>query len=555
MKQLFFIIIYLSTYPEWMLFCKLTDRYLVTTKNGAVEGTMEHAVHTNKTYYAYRGIPFAEPPVGELRFEPPEPVEDWPFILDATVEKDICLQTVSTSVKTPKIVGSEDCLYLNIYTPRRPDQKEALAVMVWIHGGGFYEGDNLNELYAPDYLINEDVVLVAIAYRLGIFGFFSTGDLTAPGNNGLRDQILGLRWVKENIEAFGGDPNKITIFGESAGGASVSFLTQTPLTKGLYNRAIMQSGLSHCLWAVSNADKDVNGQTAVLLGLNYTSTADLKEKLKDVDYKDLLTMSTWASLRIYGSAPLTGLAIAPVIEPEHPNAIITKEILEKLRSGDFNLTPLMMGFNSMEAVDFVISPVVTQYLTRAKLESSSLVPDSFNIKSSKIKKHVGNLIKKRYFGDIFAEIFGDDQFLPYFSDVYFIINIIEAAQLSSKYADVYLYQLSYLGTLGYPLRSYNTGVGHAEDLNYLFYRISSPKTLDKTDVDVSNRMVRLWANFAKYGNPTPQAESVLQEILWPKIDKNLSYLDINESLEVKIKPRDEAYRFWMKLYDKYRESV
>nr|QIK02106.1 carboxylesterase 5 [Holotrichia parallela] len=547
-----FIIVYISLCLTHTLSCKFGERYLVSTKNGIVEGAKEFAVPTGKVYYRYSGIPFAKPPVGELRFEPPQPVEKWPFILDATEEQPICLQSVETTVKTEKILGSEDCLYLNIYTPVPPGQTKDLAVMVWIYGGGFFEGDITREIYGPDYLMNEDVIVVPIAYRLGIFGFFSTGDLQSPGNNGLKDLILGLQWVKNNIESFGGDPNRITIFSESAGAVATSILTQTPLTKGLYNRAIMQSGLSHVIWAFSKKSAAVNDKTAELLGLTYSSSADLKHKLKLVPSRDLFAMSTLAANLVYGERPFGGLATAPVIEPKHPNAVVTRDEFDVLKSGDFNLTPLLIGFTSLETVDYPLNALFTAYLTNANLESSYLVPENFNIKDPKVKKHVGDLIKKRYFGSVNAKIFGDRQLIPFAADVFFYVTILEAVSLYAKHTNVSLYEFSYLGVRGNPLRSYNWGVGHGEELNYLFYRETSPKVSNLTDVRVTRTLTRLWANFAKEGNPTPRPDPLLQNVRWPTVGKDRTYLDINEHLVVKQDPHGDDYRFWSYLFSKYR---
>ncbi|KAB7501066.1 Venom carboxylesterase-6, partial [Armadillidium nasatum] len=238
---------------------------LVRVKQGLIRGIQEESLN-GKKFFSYMSIPFAEPPVGKLRFRDPVPSKSWDGELDGTKMPVDCLQInilESMAQKQPSlnIVGREDCLHLNVYTsvPNSPEKK--LPVMVFIHGGGFVFG--AAHQYPPHALMNKDIVFVVIQYRLGIFGFLSTEDSVIPGNMGLKDQQLALKWIKENINAFGGDPDRITIFGESAGGASVNYQILSPGSKGIMNiyiktkdffaRAIMQSGTSICPWA-SNKD-------------------------------------------------------------------------------------------------------------------------------------------------------------------------------------------------------------------------------------------------------------------------------------------------------------
>lgn len=141
-------------------------------------------------------------------------------------------------------IGDEDCLYLNVFTPEKPQVGKQLPVMVWIHGGGFANGCGNQEWYGPDYLVPKGVILVSINYRLAAFGFLSFANTECPGNFGLKDQSLGLKWVQQNISAFGGDPNNVTIFGESAGSASVHYQVLSPLSRGLFQKAIAQSACS-----------------------------------------------------------------------------------------------------------------------------------------------------------------------------------------------------------------------------------------------------------------------------------------------------------------------
>ncbi|KAM7332499.1 hypothetical protein ACRRTK_009207 [Alexandromys fortis] len=222
------------------------------THTGQVRGSLVKVENTEVGVHRFLGIPFAKPPVGPLRFAPPEAPEPWSGVRDGTSYPAMCSQNDymmnSEGLKMikhllPQISMSEDCLYLNIYTPAHAREGSNLPVMVWIHGGALTVG--MASLTDGSILAaTEVVVVVTIQYRLGVLGFFSTGDQHARGNWGYLDQVAALRWVQQNIVHFGGNPDLVTIFGESAGGTSVSSLVVSPMSKGLFHRAIMQSGVA-----------------------------------------------------------------------------------------------------------------------------------------------------------------------------------------------------------------------------------------------------------------------------------------------------------------------
>nr|XP_051687075.1 cocaine esterase-like [Oryctolagus cuniculus] len=199
------------------------------THTGQVRGSLVHVGGTNAGVHTFLGIPFAKPPLGPLRFAPPEPAEAWSGVRDGTSHPAMCLQDIAAmntqalklgNLTLPSIPVSEDCLYLNIYSPARAREGSDLPVMVWIHGGSLVIG--LASMYDSSALAAfEDVVVVTIQYRLGVLGFFSTGDQHAASNWGYLDQVAALRWVQQNIAHFGGNPDRVTIFGESARGLSV----------------------------------------------------------------------------------------------------------------------------------------------------------------------------------------------------------------------------------------------------------------------------------------------------------------------------------------------
>jgi para-nitrobenzyl esterase len=213
----------------------------VNTDSGAISGVRESGLRV------YKGVPFAAPPLGDLRWRPPARAASWAGRRKADAFAPACMQTgVSMPGETPPAV-SEDCLYLNIWTPAR-SARERLPVLVWIYGGGWINGSSSMPLYWGDLLARKGVIVVTIAYRVGPLGFLALPELTresphqSSGNYGLMDQIAALEWVRRNIAAFGGDPRRVTIAGQSAGAMSVSILMASPLAKGLFQRAIGESG-------------------------------------------------------------------------------------------------------------------------------------------------------------------------------------------------------------------------------------------------------------------------------------------------------------------------
>lgn len=240
----------------------------IETPLGPIAGTSKTSV-ANKPFYSFLGIPYAEPP---KRFEPSTLKKPWTNILNATENGKVCPQ--------PEIVYkfddmSEDCLVLNVHTSSI-DMNSKLPVLFYIPGGGYFFGSGHSETsVGPEYLLNNEVVLVSLNYRLGLLGFISTGTKTAPGNLGLKDIVVALKWVQQNIAAFGGDPGSVTIFGESSGGYSVTLLMVSPLANGLFHKAIAMSG------SATNFYKSENQKRTVDLGKEVGCDAENDEKLVD----------------------------------------------------------------------------------------------------------------------------------------------------------------------------------------------------------------------------------------------------------------------------------
>ncbi|WP_162784578.1 carboxylesterase family protein [Polynucleobacter necessarius] len=219
-----------------------TERPIVQIDTGILQGTVEHNMK------AFKGIPHAAPPLGELRWRPPQPAKSWEGTRDTSQFGDVCPQpyvkNLSTGLRAP---GNENCLHLNVFTPTQ--NAKNLPVMVWIHGGGMLVDGARDAQFTPINLIKNGVIVITFDYRLGSLRFFASKELIKEakargepvGNYGTMDQIAVLKWVKKNIAAFGGDPNNVTIFGESAGGRSVTWLMVSDSARGLFHRAIAES--------------------------------------------------------------------------------------------------------------------------------------------------------------------------------------------------------------------------------------------------------------------------------------------------------------------------
>uniref|UniRef100_A0A6P7GT34 Carboxylic ester hydrolase n=1 Tax=Diabrotica virgifera virgifera TaxID=50390 RepID=A0A6P7GT34_DIAVI len=312
-----------------------SENVQVTTNEGTILGTTSLS-EKNKTMYMFHGVPFAEPP---KRFELAVPKSNWTGVLNCTYERDQCVQGIGI------VEGSEDCLYLNIASPKLNGRA---PVLVWIHGGTFNAGNGSLITYSPELFLEEGLVVVGIQYRLGVFGFLSTGDLTCPGNWGLKDQTLALQWVQRNIAHFGGDPKRVTIWGASAGSASVSLHLNSPRSKGLFSGAIMNSGVSLCLWALSRTGNELAHNTGTALGVGSANSSQLIENLKKVDYASLQNASAILSVTTFNNFPLIGIALGPVIEVPHPTAFLTVKSDNALLSGQFTRVPILAGHTSNE---------------------------------------------------------------------------------------------------------------------------------------------------------------------------------------------------------------
>ncbi|XP_046994165.1 venom carboxylesterase-6-like [Schistocerca americana] len=314
------------------------DDVLVTVQQGTLRGTTATSGY-NTSYTAFLGIPYAEPPVGDLRFQPPQPATGWEGVRDATQYGSDCVQNTGE--------GSEDCLYLNVYVPGLPHEGSGLPVLFYVHGGGFIKGSGSDQKFGPDFLVSYGVILVTINYRLGPLGFLSTGDDVVPGNVGLKDQLLGLSWVQSNIERFGGDPQRVTLDGRSAGGVAVSLHLMSRQTAGLFSHLVDQSGTFVAGMSVVPDPRYHAFRLGSVLGYEAENSQQLVQFLRSVNATDLLVDTSVLMTdeqKLYYSYSVW----APSIEPDIEGAFIRESPIRILNAGTFNKVPIMIGITSAE---------------------------------------------------------------------------------------------------------------------------------------------------------------------------------------------------------------
>lgn len=486
----------------------------IQTKLGMVTGRRTTVGQNNDTIYQFLNIPFAKPPVGDLRFKQPVEYGQWNGTLDATKYGPSCFQDVNYTI-TIWYGTSEDCLQLNIYVPFTTSPSIKKSVMVWIHGGGylfgtasFYDGSMI--------AVEGDVIVVTVNYRLGIFGFLSLGDKTTKGNYGLLDQIQALKWIKENIADYGGNPNDVTIFGESAGGFSVGLLTLIPQNKGLFHRAIHESGTANSLFSLGSP-VEATIETAKALGCPTTNSTILMNCLLEKPADAILTQSTLVSGRLCNLDRLYCLYFGPVIDGElltrTPVELTSNKTSEAFKF--FESLDLMVGNCRMEGSLFLsILQDNVQYQKDKNINVSTGLSNKYlcdimspNIANYYFKNNskVSQAICKEYYvADNIT--FQSRAVLDVFGDLFFIADSTSTltAHVNSESST---YQFMYNQVLPFKLGQEPTwyeGPSHADELYYLFTmeyvnRILPNVTISDSDRLLAQQMRKYWTNFAKSG--------------------------------------------------------
>ncbi|XP_044731323.1 juvenile hormone esterase-like [Chrysoperla carnea] len=495
-------------------------------------------------YKSFQGIPYAKPPVGNLRFKAPEPPEPWEDeIFDAKVERSPCYQ--SNFRPGEKFIGSEDCLFLNVFTPKLPDESpEKLPVMVFIHHGGFFAGSSSADTFGPEFLVAKNIVLVTFNYRLGFLGFLCLKDPTCEvtGNAGLKDQTAALRWVQKNISAFGGDKNNVTIFGESSGGVSVTFHLLSPLSKGLFHKAISQSGTALDPWALQVRH---DYEFIHLLDCKSTDDREILKFLQNQKLEDIMVAQRTVAAP-EAQAFCEFCDASPNVEPNIPSAFITDTPENLLREGRFNQVPTIIGLNDKEGL--LMNSTVFNVFKKCWFDNGQLVPGYLQEKLEWKQdiENANNKIKEFY------KITDIESTTDYWTDVLFAYKIAKftkaLASKSNQPVYYYLFRIS-IDSMKMESKIHNwepyDGAAHTEELPYLFKQILTPEILPGTPEELGiHIMTTLWTNFAKSGNPNP-VESDHINIEWkPFTPYYENYLDIDLKPQLKHALFKERIQFW-----------
>ncbi len=461
---------------------------VVLVSGGRIQGSM--AAYGGAVF---KGIPFAQPPTGEFRWREPMPVKTWTGVRDATAFGAPCVQGGGT--------GSEDCLYLNVWTPEWPS-KSRKAVIVWFHGGGNFAGAASDPIFDGESLARHGVLLVTAQYRLGVFGFFAHPELTkesphhASGNYGLLDQIAALRWVRDNIAKFGGDPGNVTIFGESAGSLDVNVLMASPLSRGLFQRVIGESGPVVAPPAMAEGEKKGEDLTRKLTaagqpglkGMRAISAADLQK-------------ATGQGLSFLGAT--LGVVVDGWVFPESPMAVFA--------AGKEHPVGLLLGSNARELQRpfFPMTGTLAEAITEQYGPLAGRALAVYGLKGGPEPPPDPLL------GTVMAQWATDSQFR--------CGTVAELVWHAGAGNPGYQFQFARAA----PGRE-AAGAAHGTEVPYVFgnlARVANAPKYDATDQQVSAAMQNYWTNFAKTGDPNGSSLP-----RWPKFDAaGRAYLEFTDA--------------------------
>ncbi|XP_036406856.1 fatty acyl-CoA hydrolase precursor, medium chain-like [Megalops cyprinoides] len=492
---------------------------LVTLKYGSLRGKYTNVKGLGPAVHTYLGVPFAQPPVGHLRLAPPRPAKPWEGVRDATQQPAMCLQDralvadlldkVSMEMDIPAI--SEDCLYLNIYTPATSTADSKLPVMVWIHGGGLMLGA-ASSYDGSALAAYQDVVVVLIQYQLGILGFFSTGDEHVPGNLGMLDQVVALQWVQENIQSFGGDPRSVTIFGESAGGVSVSLQLLSPLSSGLFHRAIAESGTARMNMVFNPNPLPIAQIVANMSGCDITSTEKMVECMKLFTKEDILKTMEQTKDVFFGIT--------------NDGVFLTKSTEEVFQNHEVHKVPFMTGVTNQECgwllPDFLGPPGWVEGLDREQVISvmSVFYPEPKD-------QQIPELITDEYLGTAEDRLANRDRLIELMGDIMFTIPAIKTAKAHRDAgAPVFLYEFQHSPSVLQRNRPDFVKSDHGDDILFVFGGCFwdghiKMKACTEEEEQLCKTVMAYWTNFARTGSPNGAGL-----VEWPQYRDNEEYLGL-----------------------------
>ncbi|KAL7286277.1 hypothetical protein TKK_0019453 [Trichogramma kaykai] len=530
--------------------CLCQDYPSVVTNLGTIIGHYKTSFHRYR-YAAYEGVPYALPPIGNRRFQPPEPIKAWEKPLSAVSLEKKCLEHKRRPNEFGSYVeGVEDCLYLHIYVPTKPNtpKDSPYPVIFYIHGGSFQMGSIDHD--EEKYLIDHDVVYVHANYRLGVLGFLSTEDDVVAGNMGLKDQSLALRWVKENIAAFGGDPERITLIGHSAGAASVHYHYLSPMSAGLFHAGISHSGTALDYLAQAKNSRGKALELGEILGCPTESVRSMVQCLKKVPARSLVE----AQIKFSPILMLPARPFGPVVEKVSEGSFIDRPPIEILTNGDVYDVPWVTGVVSEDGLYPTAEFVTPDEKILRRIDEdwemiATLLHDYNYTIARENHAEVARKIRRHYLGDEPINRANLHRLIKMVGDRTYYVDGAKAAraQAEANETPVWFYYYSYRATDSRTKESTHTdenlGVAHGDDVYLVIGNDVIDPTKSKDDMKMHHILANLWVSVAKHGEPNVSPS-------WTKMDPSkklgMNYLHIAmpESLEMKFSDDFGQRSFW-----------
>ncbi|GBP34426.1 Esterase FE4 [Eumeta japonica] len=491
------------------------------------QGTVRGYKHATRDLYAFHGIPYATAPTGRDKFKSPLPAPKWENNTFLAVDDLVlCPQSMSAEFR-------EDCLIVNVFVPGGDDTDTLKSIVVIVHGGGFLGGYGNQML--PYNIVEKGVVAVTFNYRVGAHGFLCLNTQNIPGNAGLKDQIAALEWIKRNINAFGGNPDDVTVYGASAGAASVELLMLSPTVQDLFHKVILDSASALSTWIVNPKGVEFARDIAIHNGAENVDTLSELE-----NYYLSLSHAKLAALQATRRPSLT---FSPCTEDV---GISEKWVINELpqnilQSGNYTKLPLLTGYTDAESSVFYGS--WDAIMSEMNEKFSSQLPPNFEHYIAIDKEKATELLQTFYFDE---DVIGRDSlrnFSDYLTDSYFAYWIIDSARLHSvNSARVYLYEFVYV-TSAQQEKWSEIGSAHCTQTELILNEglLSIPEVLDENDQLVQQYLVDMWTNFIRFGEPVPSGE----DISWKPLQlEKMNYLQIDLNCKNKTFPLHHRIQFW-----------